>query len=243
VKTSYIIGSGSWWDKTPSHPGSLYNKSAAFIRTPAFFDIWRYFVLKYTSPEKIIIVDSASPCPPKLPRDPRFEFVRLPKNFGHQSVTVGKYCGWTRGLLTGAFYALMSSADYFIYIEQDCLVYGKGWVERVLRNMYGRGISFGYFPEHGPHATDTVSESEPSLTVIHRDCIKPAIDIYMSIQPDDKTMCSDYKFDQLRRALPFTPLPFGYGRARPINFSDRHFYAQHWSENELKALFQKALRD
>jgi hypothetical protein len=34
----------------------------------------------------------------------------------------------------------------------------------------------------------------------------------------------------------FVPLPFGYARSRPINFSDRHFFAQQWRKKELLQL-------
>ena len=34
----------------------------------------------------------------------------------------------------------------------------------------------------------------------------------------------------------FDNLPFGYGRVRPINFDDEHFYFQHGDKDELKSI-------
>ena len=39
----------------------------------------------------------------------------------------------------------------------------------------------------------------------------------------------------------FTPWPFGYGRIRPIDFSQPVFYAQQLTDNEIRG-FQDALK-
>lgn len=229
---SYIIGTGAWWTKSGVHPGSLNNESARVARLVEFFPVWYHFVNSFTSPEKIIIVDSASPVRPKFPKDKRLERVRLMQNFGHSTVAVKKLCGYTRAFFTGAFYALMNSVDYYVFIEQDCLVFGHGWLEHAVEAMGGAGISFGYFPNCEFH-------SENSLAIVHRDSILPAIEVYLSVEECDSKVYPEMKFDKIRESLNYTPLPFGYGRDRPINFSDEFFYAQHLTWEELHEMLRR----
>jgi len=35
-------------------------------------------------------------------------------------------------------------------------------------------------------------------------------------------------------------IPFGYGRARPINFNDQYIYGQYWMDDELQTFVQSS---
>ncbi|MDD5089241.1 MAG: hypothetical protein PHI18_10670, partial [bacterium] len=130
---SYIIHSGWWCDGTNAHPGAT-KSSDARIRSREFFDVWYDFVRAYTTPEKILVVDSASPERPNL-EGKDVEFVSLKRNFLHGMQCDTKYGGWTRAFFTGAFYAMMNDAEFSVFIEQDCLVAGAGIIERAIENM------------------------------------------------------------------------------------------------------------
>ena len=137
----YIISTGWWCDGTGIHAGSVNNKSSNFTRSPAFFDIWIEQVLKVSKPQKILITDSKSPVdyPRKITKNGLVEFVSLNQNFGHAINCEGKYCGWTRSILNGAFYSYINDCD-FVYVEQDCLLFGEGIIEKAFESMDRRKL-------------------------------------------------------------------------------------------------------
>ncbi len=158
-------------------------------------------------------------------------------NFGHALSQGVEVCGWTRALMTGAFYTWINDLDYFVFIEQDCLVSGSGWVEHVISNMKGRGLSCGVYSESHLRV-------ENSLIIIHRDWIPRFIRYYTDIPQWDSVLFPELKFHKLLFTnrffkIPFTPLPFGYGRSRPIDFTSPHFYAQQWNESDLRLLLNQ----
>ncbi|MBU0581283.1 MAG: hypothetical protein KKA19_08910 [Candidatus Margulisbacteria bacterium] len=239
---NYIIGTGWWCDGTGKHPGSLCNKSTDYVRKKDFFKIWYYFVNKYTNPEKIIIIDSNSPIKPDIKEDHRIEFVSLRKNFGHSTKTLPKgiLCGAERAILGGAFYSYINDAD-FIYIEQDCLVKGIGWVENCMRNLHKGNIMYG-------DGEGTPQPQQQSLMIIKKDFIPSFIDKILSVNirsyeltikgANINNHSPESNFHKALNGF-VDILPFGYGRARPINFNDKYFYAQQWTENELNTMLKK----
>ncbi len=229
--SGYIIHGGYWCDGTAVHPGAT-KYSDRRIRTTAFFEVWYEFLRRYSSPEKIIIVDSASPVKPDL-TGKDVEFVSLKRNFLHGMTCDTKFCGASRAILIGAFYSFMNDAEYSVYMEQDCLIYGEGIIERAISEMKAKdkGISFSL---GGPNRSDQ------SLMLIHRDYFLKFLDAYLAIPQNDRDMDTEDKFLQIiRDHESFVELPFGYGRNRPINFRDKMFSAQQWRPDELAQLFYK----
>jgi hypothetical protein len=230
---SYIISSGWWCDRTQVHPGSRRNASDNRIRSREFFDVWYDCIKTYTSPEKIIVIDSASPIKPKTRQD--VEFVSLKRNFLHAEGCETRLTGWTRAFLTGAFYALMNDTDYSVFVEQDCAVVGGGIVEQAIAEMEGRGkkISYGKLDGMGSYI-------EQSFVIIKNDYILEFIEHYLAIPKTDNVfdgMSPEIKFRTINEKDTFWyPLPFGYGRNRPINFQDATFYAQQMTTDELRRL-------
>ncbi len=223
----YIIHTGWWCDGTGLHPGAT-KYSDARIRTQDFFDVWYEFVRAYTNPEKIIVVDSASPTRPRLDGKD-VEFVSMKRNFLHGMKCDTKYGGWTRAFFTGAFYALMNDADYAVFVEQDCLPVGEGIIERAIANMGDKRISFAL---GGPNRSDQ------SLTVLRTDYVLDFMRGFFALPQDDRELDTEDKFMHVVRSDDsLVPLPFGYARNRPINFRDQHFFAQQWRKSELMQLF------
>jgi hypothetical protein len=232
---SYIISSGWWCDRTQVHPGSLRNASDTRIRSKEFFDVWYDCIRAYTCPEKIIVIDSASPIKPKIHRD--VEFISLKRNFLHAEGCDTRLTGWTRAFLTGAFYSLMNDADYSVFVEQDCVLVGGGIVEQAIAEMEDRGkrISYGRLEGLGAYI-------EQSFVILKNDNILRFIKNYLAIEKSDNAfngISPELKFRMISEQNDmWCPLPFGYGRNRPINFQDATFYAQQMTTAELHRLHE-----
>lgn len=233
--TKYIIGSG-WWCDHMGRKDPDGNRIGKFIldcnRSPEFSKVWYHFVNKYTSPKKIFIVDSNSPIKPDISNntDKRIEIVSMKKNFGSARQRQGSLTGGERAFLTGCFYALMNDVDYFVYIEQDCLVRGEGWIDYLLEEMKEKNscIAFNTWPAG--------YKAEWCLCVVKTSYILKFINTYIAMAPG----ISELKFDKIRknRNINFMKIPFGYGRNRPINFGDKYFYAQQWKKEEYEQILK-----
>ena len=121
------------------------------------FDIWHKQILQCVRPHQLIITDSASPKKPQLGPYDRVQWVELDRNYGHAiDIREGrihtKYSGFTRSVINGAMYALCCDADVYVYVEQDCLLYGDDFLSAAIGNstedillgaptQNGRGLS------------------------------------------------------------------------------------------------------
>jgi hypothetical protein len=238
---SYIIHSGWWCDASGKHIGTQYNQSDDRIRTPKFFNVWYECVRTFANPEKIIVVDSASPLKPDI-SDKDVEIVSLKKNFKHGMICEGQYGGWTRAFALGAYYSYLNDADYSVFIEQDCLIVGEGIIERAIENMGEKGrISYG---------AESPVRIEQSFVVIRRDFLLEFLNRFLGFKQRDCELFTEVKFQRIQkmdhalsylglRQDSFVPLPFGFGRLRPIDFSVNHFYAQQWEPSELRELLRR----
>lgn len=219
---SYTICSGWWCDGTGRHIGADYNKSSDVTRSPQFFDNWYRAVKTYSNPESIIIIDSASPFLPILiPQD--VEWVSLKRNFLHSMIADTNWGGWTRSFLTGLFYSLMNDSDYAVFIEQDCLIKGKGIIEYAIDSMRDKKLLHGSSSQMGV---------EQSMVIVKKDYILPFINKFLSL-PSDREMFGEVKF-QVMKDQNWGLLPFGFGRDRPIDWTNDYFYAQHLTNEEIK---------
>lgn len=251
----YIIGSG-WWcaDKAIDTRAELLGDDE--IRGQKFHQLWYEAINKYTSPEKIIIVDSCSPTKPILnDKDEKLELVSLNVNGGHSTNHVGKFCGYTRAILLGLEYALQCEVDYYVYVEQDALIYGDGIIEHCISNMT-KPYMFG-----GGEGTAGILQQ--SFFIIRRDAILSFKNKLNALAQTDNELSPENKFHiacshgsanilahikqksltskfyqranwQCYKYLRnWEDLPIGFGRARPIDFGAPYFYFQHGCKDEL----------
>lgn len=229
----YIIGSGWWCDGSGEHKRSKRerNTSSNETRKLGFHDLWYHCVHKYSSPEKIFITDSASPVAPKW-RDDEV-VVPLLGNYEYDGIWL---TGWARSLINGAYYALMNNdIEYYVYVEQDCLIIGEGIIEHVISHMEKKKANFCYGTTIDDYKIDT------SFVFVKRDFIFDFIRHYLRGQdvldkPYPERM---FQYISKQRATRVTPLPFGYGRSRPIDMDKDMFYAQRWTDEELKKIKEK----
>jgi hypothetical protein len=144
---TYLIGSGWHASVSGFHPLQKINTRVdATVRTASWFPLWYTHLLHFAAdpaPVQVVVADSHSPVkPPHVGTDaqqrlyPGLQWLELSQNFGHEAVsaapTVG---GWERSVLQGAFQAILNDVDYYVYVEQDLLVRGKGWVGLCVANL------------------------------------------------------------------------------------------------------------
>jgi hypothetical protein len=184
-----------------------------------FSDCWVPNTLKYASPEKIIVTNSASP---EIPTEPLVEWLNLSRNPGHWSPTPSRFAGWSFGFIQGALYAYAGDCDY-IYKEQDCLAFGN-WVEEMQRQCEGKGMVTGELWE--PHVRWVTMEL--SLIFVKWEFIMPFLTQLFSIEETEDVMRPEKKFLAIRDKNPDSigAVSFGYGGNRPFNCEDDCFYIQ-----------------
>jgi hypothetical protein len=234
---NYVIGTGWWCDGTGTH---THTKHQQYVdrdtRKEGFFELWYSAISKFTSPKEIILIDSNSPIKPNLEGKDNIKMLSTNKNYGAavDGTSKGKLCGWSRGVLLGASYAYFNDYDYFVYIEQDCLIKGKGIVEHAIKNMGNAACSLGGVKSKSPQPL------QQSFMIFKRSFIPKLLQAEMNATQDWLRISPERRYNKLMQGK-MRPLPFGYGRSRPINFNDKFFYAQHLRTDELNT-FKKILK-
>jgi hypothetical protein len=229
-----IVGTGWWSNKTPHR----WIKGTSVATQPAFFGLWLRQVLNNIRPQRIIVTDSCAPEKPSLELRRQVVWVELDRNYGHANdIRTGhittKYCGATRAILNGATYALCCDADLYIYVEQDCVVYGRDFVRQAIadsdfdiylgaRTKGGKGLFGGV-------AAPMLQES---VIVVRRQGLERFISSLILAEESDGQLPPEVKKE--RDLFPFGILSVPFGRSRPIDFSLPCFYAQHLSQDELE---------
>jgi hypothetical protein len=263
----YVLTTG-WWCDLDMDPNSRWEYFGSDkIREADFHHQWYEAIDRFTKPRKIVIVDSASPVPPPYNRsDDRIEYIRLTENAGHSTTHIGHLCGFTRGYLYGLIFALVNEVDYWVYVEQDALLYGPEIVEHCIDRMK-RPYMFGA-------GKGTPQLTQQSFMIVRKDGFLQYINRLLRIRGSDHHICPENKtviassswlwllpeffypktgeqktlpgrfrrklFGLLHKYLKgYDEIPFGYGRQRPISFEDDFFYFQHASEEELAAYQRK----
>lgn len=256
----YVIGSGWWCTQDASGGPQRKTLGDDVIRTAAFHELWYQSVDRFADPCKILIVDSAAPVrPPAHVADPRVEIVRLDENYGHATACTARFCGYTRSCLMGVAYAWLCDADYFVYVEQDCLLYGEGLIEYAIERMT-HDYMFG-------GGEGTPQPIQQSLFIIRRPAFGRFLNGLDRIRASDREVSPEVKFARLawdcvparigpirlprlqRRWWKLTGglwrdrLPYGYGRVRPIEWNRPRFYFQHGSREEVDIYVEKTGMD
>lgn len=233
----YIIGTGWWCDGSGTHLHSRYQKGVdKATRQKDFFELWYRAVKKYTTPRKIVVIDSNSPVVPEFDKKRDVQVYSLSKNWGpgRRGTLDGKLSGWDRGILTAASIAYLDNAAYFVYLEQDCLVKGKGIIEHAISKFdKDKMILVG----DGEGTPDPIQQS---LIIIKHEYIPTFINKEMSATPKFlRTSAEKRYFSHYQKHLQF--LPFEGGRHRPIKWNNRFVYAQHLNKHELNQ-FKKIIK-
>jgi hypothetical protein len=233
-----VVGSG-WWS---ADVRSQWNIGDDLIRSSDFFRLWYRQVMKSLNPTLILVTDSNSPKKPDWRKFERVQWIVLDENYGHSNdIRVGlsktKFSGISRSRIMGALFALCCDADYFVYVEQDCLLRGEDFLKTSIgdrdfdffcgqRTEGGRGL-------HGGVAAPMLQNS---VLIMKRRGMERYIANMIAAPETDGELSSEVKME--RGMAPYGILQVPYGRSRPIDFSRSHFYAQHLTRDELVAFLE-----
>lgn len=231
-----VVGTG-WWCAEQQHAWAIGSPQA---RTQSFFATWRNQVLECIEPALIHVTDSAARLkPPEHDRLPGVIWTALDQNYGHANdIRVGKiktkYSGFTRSVLLGATYALMCDATHYVYVEQDCLVFGRNFLDAAVGDSDSE-IFLGMPTENGVGLSGiAASMLQQSVMIVRRAGLERFIRQMLSAPHTDGEVSPEETMRQL--LPPFDLLKVPYGRSRPIDPAAPHFYAQHLSEPELELI-------
>jgi ADP-heptose:LPS heptosyltransferase len=230
-----VVGSGWWCDEQP-HEWAIGSPAT---RSVEFFKLWYEQVERCLRPDRIVITDSASPLKPDYRRFP-VEWIELDRNYGQPNdIRIGrivtKYSGFTRSVINGAMYALCCDADFYVYVEQDCLLHGEDFLPHVLGDT-SADILLGAPTENGRGLGGDVAASmlQQSLMIVRRAGLERFLAGLLGAPWSDGEVSPE---EIMKRQLaPFEFIQVPYGRSRPIDFSRSHFYAQHLDDDELRHL-------
>lgn len=233
--------------------GAEINRGLALRR------LWWESVSRSVSPGHVVVIDSASPVVASDEQyfSGRLDRIRLAMNPGHAQTTTHHYCGWTASVLVGLEYALTSDLDYFLYVEQDALLFGETLLDKVKAQLRRHRYVFGA-------GQGTIWPLQQSLFAIRKDAYRPFLSRMHQIGSTDRELSPELKFGiasatspllravldrfvaipsdewrikavrkTLRSLGEYGVLPFGYGRTRPIRFDDDCFYFQQGTVDEI----------
>lgn len=251
--SSYCIGSGWWCSDTDEALVNPKRKllGAPSVRAVGFFQIWLESIKRVTSPASIVIVDSCSPVKPAEHLRDNIAWIDLPFNARHSVDHLGRWSGWMRSVLVAGQYALASDAEYFVYVEQDCLLSGAGIIEHCILTMR-TGTMFG-------SGQGTPQPIQQSFFIVRRDRLAAFLKNLSDIKPDDRDFAPEWKFVcatwrplvimcnlgflrtksarklayAVARIFFFEFLPVGSGRTRPLPVDARYWYFQHGNAIEV----------
>jgi hypothetical protein len=224
----YIIGTGWWCDGTGIHTHSRHQPYVdKETRQVDFFNLWYKSVMKFTNPHKIIVIDSNSPIKPNLQDKENVKLYSLSQNYGAavDGTSKGVLSGWDRSILLSASISFLDDADYFVYVEQDCVLWGENIIEDIIDSMGDKKIALG-------NGIGTPQPVQQSLVVIKKDYIPTFLKLEMDNNKENlKTSPEKRYFNQFANDIKY--LEIDYGRKRPIDFNKSQFYIQHLDKNEL----------
>lgn len=236
--TKVVVGSG-WWGTN-----EIRNRLKDLTRHPSFFPLWYYFANKYIRPDLFVVVDACGPARPDFAAFDRLTVLKLDRNYGtpadlRDGRIDTKYCGWTRTVFLSAAHAIACDADVFVYVEQDCLVFGDDLLAAATGDepgpvWLGRSPGVGNALDGSGNLVELARMAQNSLIVARG----PGIQILFNALLDNVVSDGLHPVEgrmtrNLGDRLSYLQIPFG--RARPLDLDKPHFYAQDWLATELAA--------
>lgn len=214
---SAIIGSG------------FYAAATDLLRATCFADLW----IHRLAGRDVVILNNAEFDLP-LFQHPSIREIRVKHNLGHVAHWLGKphtqLLGWSMSWILPALVAYSEQRD-FIYIEQDCLVFGN-WESTMIAECQSKNLAAGF-----GYCDPSLAACEQSLFWIARDFIPEFVSAYMAIPEGDATILPEEKFMRLKaQNSKVGQFSMPFGRLRPLDLSLPAFYAQKLTQDELAAL-------
>ncbi len=225
----YMIGTGWWCPETKKEQESAGKRNTEWRRMKTFYDLWLRHIRRYTFPSGIVVVDAGSEM---LPDFSGMHVLKMSRNFQHENGSKGLFgterTGGIRQIFLAGMYAMVNGADYFVWVEGDCLLHGTKIIEKVIRHM-GDG-DFSALEWNHEYKLET------SFMVFRCSSLPKIMARYLVTDASKPEL----KFVEVAKHFKLVWMPFGYGRNRPIDFDVPHYFAQHVYGEEL-AEFKKRL--
>jgi hypothetical protein len=231
-----VVGSG-WWSDGATRS---YHIGHPTTRTAWFFEIWHQQVERCLTPARIVVTDSRSPLKPAYAAHPTVVWIELDANYGHANdIREGrihtKYSGFTRSVLNGAIHALCCDADYYVYVEQDCLLKGDRLLDHAIGDsrcdiLVGQATQNG----RGLGTTPAAGMLQQSFMIVRRSGLERFICGLLGSAWTDGDVSPEEIMRRVFDPLDTVRIPFG--RSRPIDYRVAHCYVHHLQPAEL-ALF------
>ncbi len=228
-----IVGSG-WWCDNKRHDWTI---GSPIPQSVNFFKLWYRQVIQCLNPHSIVVTDSAAPEKPDYRSFTNIHWIELDRNYGQPNdIRVGriqaKYSGFTRAVFNGAMYALCCEADFYVFVEQDCLLYGDDLLNRAVADS-NDDILLGRPTEKGKGLKGSVAAPmlQNSLVIVRRAGLERFIDAILGAPWTDGEVSPEETMR--RRMSPYGLIGIPFGRSRPIDFKEPNFYVHHLDDNEL----------
>ena len=228
-----IVGSGWWCDNKP-HDWTI---GSPITQSVIFFKLWYRQVMRCLNPHRIVVTDSAAPEKPDYRSFTNIHWIELDQNYGQPNdIRVGriqaKYSGFTRAVINGAMYALCCEADFYVFVEQDCLLYGDDFLNRAVANS-NEDILLGPPTKNGKGLKGSVAAPmlQNALVIVRRTGLERFIDAILGAPWTDGEVSPEQTMK--RRMPPYGLIGIPFGRSRPIDFKEPNFYVHHLDDNEL----------
>jgi hypothetical protein len=247
-----VIGSGWWCSEAPDTDVNPRRKKLGddTVRAVAFFETWLDSIRHVATPDEIVVVDSASPSKPAAALRAGVRWIELPFNARHSTDHLGRWSGWLRSVLASGHYAICAEAEYFAYVEQDCLLAGPGVIDHCIDRMR-TGLAFG-------SGEGTPQPLQQSFFIVRQDRLPAFLKNLVDLKDRDCALSPEWKFlfaswrplviaanlgllrsRRMRRIASFLArrhfdvLPVRGGRTRPLRVEDQFYYFQHGTKDEL----------
>jgi hypothetical protein len=237
------------------------------IRGVEFRPLWWRSLDTFVKPQHVFVVDSASPVKPddRAYTSTPFQHTELLINPGHSQNGKTHYCGAMGAIIMGLEFALHNDVEMMLYVEQDALIFGDAIVEKTKGALRRKDLVFGgtksgldiqqsFFAankrgiRHFLSALHAINYSDKQVAPEHKFMLaasrwlpSPLIKLaeYTDIR---KVRGAGLRLFSMACSLSknYEILPFGYGRERPVSFSDDVFYFQHGTAEELAQYRRRA---
>jgi len=261
-KMRIVVGTG-WYSSATIREYKTHGDER--IRGPEVRPYWWKSINDYISPDVVVVVDSASPIKPSDQdySNVKLVTIELDDNPGHATEARYHYSGWTASVVLGLEYAFVSGADAFVYVEQDVLlripefhkyledllmvspyIFGSGdSTPQILQQSFfcigRRGMRRFLSRLHDIDMEDRSLAPEQKFHIAVAGRFSYILlrffrERIVTIPRIGKRMAPLYP-RILELTKNYETWPFGYGRARPIDFSNENFYFQHGTTEELNA--------
>jgi hypothetical protein len=129
-------------------------------------------------------------------------------------------------------YALCCDADFYVFVEQDCLLYGDDLLNRAVADR-NDDILLGQPTEKGKGLDGSVAAPmlQNALMIVRRTGLERFIGAILGAPWTDGEVSPE---ETMRlRMPPYGLIGIPFGRSRPIDFKEPNFYVHHVDDNEL----------